>query len=75
MAKFTQCQSRRHAFVLLPHAVITLLVGPVPARYVRHSQMSPQLDVSDTNEQRTQDMSEKARYVRQQLCCVLLAFY
>ena len=41
------------------------LVGPVPARYVRHSQMCPQLDVSDKNDQKTQDMSDKARFVRQ----------
>ena len=39
--------------------------GPVPARYVRHSQMCPQLDVSDKNDQKTQDMSDKARFVRQ----------
>ena len=32
---------------------------PVPARYVRHSQMCPQLDVSDKNDQKTQDMSDK----------------
>ena len=38
---------------------------PVPARYVRHSQMCPQLDVSDKNDQKTQDMSDKARFVRQ----------
>ena len=37
----------------------------VPARYVRHSQMCPQLDVSDKNDQKTQDMSDKARFVRQ----------
>ena len=41
------------------------LVGPVPARYVRHGQMCPQLDVSDKNDQKTQDMSDKARCVRQ----------
>ena len=28
-------------------------VGPVPARYVRHSQMCPQLDVSDKNDTKT----------------------
>ena len=33
--------------------------GLVPARYVRHSQMCPQLDVSDKNDQKTQDMSDK----------------
>ena len=38
---------------------------PVPARYVRHGQMCPQLDVSDKNDQQTQDMSDKARFVRQ----------
>ena len=37
----------------------------VPARYVRHIQMCPQLDVSDKNDQKTQDMSDKARFVRQ----------
>ena len=40
-------------------------LGPVPARYVRHSQMCPQLDVSDKNDQKMQDMSDKARFVRQ----------
>ena len=59
-------------------------VGPVPARYVRHSQMCPQLDVSDKNVQKTQDISDKARFVRHKLknrrvcptkiLCVLLAF-
>ena len=60
-------------------------VGPVPARYVRHSQMCPQLDVSDKNDKKTQDMSDKPRfvrqelrktagYVRQQIVCVLLVF-
>ena len=50
-------------------------LGPVPARYVRHSQMCPQLDVFDKNETQTQDMSDaneqkpqymsdRARYVR-----------
>ena len=60
----------------------TIKVGPVPARYVRHSQMCPQLDVSDKNVQKTQDMTDKARfvrqktagYVRQNIVCVLLAF-
>ena len=42
-------------------------VGPVPARYVRQSQMCPQLDVSDKNDKKTQDMSDKARRVRQKL--------
>ena len=37
---------------------------PVPARYVRHGQMCPQLDVSDKNDKKTQDMSDKARFVR-----------
>ena len=40
-------------------------VGPVPARYVQHSQMSPQLDMSDTNDKKTQDISDKVRCVRQ----------
>ena len=40
---------------------------PVPARYVRQSQMCPQLDMSDKNEKKTQDMSDKARCVRQKL--------
>ena len=39
-------------------------VGPVPARYVRHGQMCPQLDVSDKNDKKMQDMSDKARFVR-----------
>ena len=39
--------------------------SPVPARYVRHSQMCPQLDVSDKNDQKSRDMSDKARFVRQ----------
>ena len=43
------------------------LVGPVPARYVRQSQLCPQLDVSDKNDKKTQDMSDRARYVRQKL--------
>ena len=37
----------------------------VRARYVRHSQMCLKLDVSDKNDQKTQDMSDKARFVRQ----------
>ena len=40
---------------------------PVPARYVRQSQLCPQLDVSDKNDKKTQDMSDRARYVRQKL--------
>ena len=39
------------------------MVGPVPARYVRQSQLCPQLDVSDKNDKKTQDMSDIARYV------------
>ena len=39
--------------------------GLVPARYVRQSQMCPQLDMSDKNDQKTQDMSDKARCVEQ----------
>ena len=39
----------------------------VPARYVRQSQLCPQLDVSDKNDKKTQDMSDRARYVRQKL--------
>ena len=42
-------------------------IGPVPARYVRQSQMCPQLDMSDKNDQKTQDMFDKARCVRQKL--------
>ena len=38
---------------------------PVPARNVRHSQMCPRLDVSDKNDQKMQDLSDKARFVRQ----------
>ena len=41
--------------------------GRVPARYVRQSQMCPQLDISDKNYQKRQDMSDKARCVRQKL--------
>ena len=37
----------------------------VPARYVRHSQMCPQLDMSDKNDKKTHDMSDKTRCVRQ----------
>ena len=48
-----------------PEYIGLLGLGPVPARYVRHSQMCPQLDVSDKNDQQTQDMSDKARCVRQ----------
>ena len=43
------------------------LVGPVPARYVRQSQLCPQLDVSDKNVKKTQDMSDRARYVLQKM--------
>ena len=63
--------------------MIASYVGPVPARYVRHSQLCPQLDVSekittkrkicptepdmsDKNDNKMQDMSDIARYVRQQ---------
>ena len=42
-------------------------VGPVPARYVRQSQLCPQLDMSDKNCNKKQDMSDRARYVRQKL--------
>ena len=38
-------------------------VGPVPARYVRHSQMCPQLDVSDKNDKKPQDMSDNNYFV------------
>ena len=41
--------------------------GPVPARYVRQSQMCPQLDMSDKNDKKRQDMSDKARCVRQKI--------
>ena len=43
----------------------TKSAGHVPARYVWQSQMCPQLDMSDINDQKTHDMSEKARCVRQ----------
>ena len=43
------------------------LVCLVPARYVRQSQMCPQLDMYDKNERNTQDMSDKARCVRKNL--------
>ena len=42
-----------------------MLVGLVPARYVRQSQICPQLDMSDKNDKKTHDMSDKARCVRQ----------
>ena len=41
--------------------------GPVPARYVRQSQLCPQLDVSDKNDKKMQDMSDRARYVLQKM--------
>ena len=41
--------------------------GLIPARYVRHSQMCPQLDMSDKKDKKTKDMSDKSRCVRQQL--------
>ena len=44
---------------------LKLMHGLVPSRYVRHSLMCPQLDVSDKNDQKTPDMSDKARFVRQ----------
>ena len=47
--------------------IMEIRVGPVPARYIRHSQMWPQLDVSDKNEKKMQEMSDRARYVRHQL--------
>ena len=40
---------------------------PVPARYVRQNQMCPQLDMSDKNDEKTQDMSDKTRCVRQKI--------
>ena len=43
----------------------TKSAGHVPARYVRQSQMCPQLDMSDINDQKMHDMSDKARCVRQ----------
>ena len=50
-------ESEKHA------SLENTLVGPVPARYVRQSQLCPQLDVSDKNDKKTQDMSDRARYV------------
>ena len=44
-----------------------LVASPVPARYVRQSQLCPQLDVSDKNVKKTQDMSDRARYVLQKM--------
>ena len=89
----------RHAYGVSDSLSLHYLVGPVPARYVRQSQLCPQLDVSDKNDKRrkicpteldmsdkncnksqicpteldmsdknykkTQDMSDRARYVRQ----------
>ena len=54
-------------FTVCEETGLKLYVGPVPARYVRQSQMCPQLDMSDKNERKTQDMSDKARCVRQNL--------
>ena len=52
--------------VFLTRIIITLPGGVhVPARYVRQSQICPQLDMSDKNDQKTHDMSDKARCVRQ----------
>ena len=42
-----------------------MLARRVPSRYVRQSQMWPRLDMSDKNDHKTQDMSDKARCVRQ----------
>ena len=42
-----------------------VVLASVPARYVRQSQLCPQLDVSDTNDKKAQDMSDRARCVRQ----------
>ena len=66
------------------------MIGRVPARYVRHSQMCPQLDVSDkTDEKRkicptkldmsdknekTRNMSDRARYARYKLFGFFLRF-
>ena len=44
---------------------VCMLSRPVPARHARHSQMCPQLDVFDITDQKPQDVSDKARYVRQ----------
>ena len=67
------------------------MIGRVPARYVRHSQMCPQLDVSDKtdqkrkicptkldmsdkNEKKTRNMSDRARYARYKLFVFFFAF-
>ena len=38
--------------VVSKNRMLVPVVGPVPARYVWHSQMCPQLDVSDKNEKK-----------------------
>ena len=48
-------------------AAVLADVSPVPARYVRHSQMCPHLDMSDKIDKQMQDMSDKAKCVRQKL--------
>ena len=53
------------SFIHLGNLDVTGGVHRVPARYVRHSQMCPQLDVSDKNDQKSRDMSDTARFVRQ----------
>ena len=57
----------RGSFKLSTGEGTVLPPGPVPARYVRQSQMCPQLDTSDKNDQKRQDMSDKARCVRQKI--------
>ena len=52
---------------VISHCIDPGPTRPVPAIYVRQSQMCPQLDMSDKNVQKTQDMSDKARCVRQKL--------
>ena len=63
-------QRRFHSAALPMREVISAsmepsaeMIEPVPARYVRQSQLCPQLDVSDKNDKKTQDMSDRARYV------------
>ena len=46
---------------------ITSALFRLERAYARHSQMCPQLDVSDKNDNKTQDMSDKARCVLQKI--------
>ena len=59
------CSKDTRSQIGMAKKIMLDLVGPVPARYVRHSQMCPQLDRSDKNDKKSQicptklDVSDK----------------